>query len=95
LLAVVAKYLKLPLRNAAVATPLALDGAATQLPAPLLKSLRAAIAVGDIETLRTALQPLYSADPELVAWVQQLERQLDNFDIDAVRDLLASTGAAQ
>jgi CheY-like chemotaxis protein len=92
LLAVVAKYLQLPLRAATVVVP-APRTVAAQLPAPLLKLLQSAIAVGDIEAMRVALQPLYQSSPELVALVTAIEHQLDHFDIDAVRDLLAAADA--
>jgi PAS domain S-box-containing protein len=93
LLAVVAKYLQLPLRAAAAPVAAVSANAAAQLPAAVLISLRAAVAVGDIETLRANLQPVYESSPELTAWARALELQLDNFDIDAVRDLLAATEA--
>jgi PAS domain S-box-containing protein len=91
LLEVVAKYLHLPLR--AAAEPQSQPAAATaQLPAQLLQQLHAALAVGDIETLRSAL-PKLRGRPELADWVRKFEQRLDHFDIEAVRELLAEAAA--
>ena len=86
LLEVVARYLRLPLR--AAAEPLH----AAKLPASLLQTLRAALAVGDVEALRAAL-PALRETPELVAWVREFERRLDHFDIDAVHELVTEAAA--
>lgn len=91
LLAVIAQYLQLPLR--AIEQPAAMASlSAAQLPESLLKDLRAAVAVGDIESLRNALRPLHD-EPHLVAWATHIEHQLDYFDIEAVRNLLAVNDA--
>jgi PAS domain S-box-containing protein len=89
LLEVVAKYLRLPLR--AVAEP-QVAARAARLPSTLLQNLRAALAVGDIETLRAAL-PTLRTTPELDTWVREFEQRLDHFDIEAVRELLTEAAA--
>jgi CheY-like chemotaxis protein len=88
LLEVVAKYLHLPMRAAA---PLATTAGA-RLPPPVLQTLHAALAVGDIAALRGALPELRDT-PELDGWVREFERRLDHFDIEAVRELLTEAAA--
>jgi PAS domain S-box-containing protein len=89
LLEMVAKYLRLPLRMAAEPQTAAMGA---RLPSELLQNLRAALAVGDIETLRAALPALRDA-PELDAWVREFEQRLDHFDIEAVGELLTEAAA--
>jgi CheY-like chemotaxis protein len=89
LLEVVAKYLRLPLRAPAEPQVAALGA---RLPSALLQNLRAALAVGDIESLRAALPSLRDT-PELDTWVQEFEQRLDHFDIEAVRELLTEAAA--
>lgn len=86
LLAILAKHLQLPLRELAPARP-ALRPAAP-LPAPVVDALNAAIAVGDIEAMHAALQPLRGMSPELACLAERIAALLDNFDIEAVVELL-------
>ena len=87
LLAILAKHLQLPLRELALARPA--SRSATPLPAPVIDALNAAIAVGDIEAMHAALQPLRGMSPELVGLAERIAALLDNFDIEAVVELLA------
>jgi PAS domain S-box-containing protein len=94
LLTKVAQHLRLPLRNVEIASATMTVATDARLPEPLIAELRAAVALGDVEAMRAALVPLRSAGPELLAMAQHVERMLDNFDIDAVRDLLAPDNAS-
>jgi PAS domain S-box-containing protein len=87
LLALLAKHLRLPLRELPAARPAAVP--ATRLPAPVLDALNAAIVVGDIEAMHAALLPLRAMAPELVGLAERIGQLLDNFDIEAVAALLA------
>lgn len=87
LLAMMAKHLGLPLRELPGVRPAAKP--ATPLPAQVAQALSAAIAVGDIEAMHAALQPLRAMSPELADRIGAL---LDNFDIEAVVELLAQSG---
>jgi len=44
--------------------------------------------VGDIEAMHTALRPLYDMSPEISRLARYLAQRLEDFDIEAVRDLL-------
>jgi len=87
LMAKIATHLNLRLRDVEPAAGIDPEIIAT-LPPPLLAKLRTAIAVGDIEAMHGALQPLYDMAPEYIRLAQYVARRLDDFDIEAVRDLL-------
>jgi CheY-like chemotaxis protein len=94
LLAKVAQHLGLPLRNVEIEPTLAARTVDARLPEALLVELRAAVALGDVAAMRAALLPLRGGGAELLVMAQHVERLLDNFDLDAVRDLLAPDAAS-
>lgn len=88
LLSKVAAHLQLPLRTLDISTRDAKLPAA-ELPAEVRSELSAAIALGDVEAMHAALKPLQAMSPSLSALAGHIERLLNDFDIDAVRDLIA------
>lgn len=93
LLAKLAEYLPLPPRTPETLPVRQRHGAIGALPKSLLDTLQAALVLGDVAAMRSALEPLHSMAPEFVELAADIERLLDNFDIDAVRDLLAPRAA--
>ncbi len=95
LLSKVAEHLQLPLRaltSAPREEPLSLRDEAqrsAQLPATVGDELAAAIALGDVEAMRATLRPLRD-QAALSALVQRIEQLIDDFDIDALRELIAT-----
>ena len=94
LLAKVAQHLGLPLRNVEIERALPAMTIDAQLPEALLVELRSAVALGDVAAMRAVLLSLRSGGTELQMLVQHVERLLDNFDLDAVRDLLARSAGS-
>ncbi len=89
LLAKVAQHLGLPLRSVDLEPALAATAIEARLPEALLMELRSAVALGDVAAMRAALLPLRGGGAEMLILVHHVERLLDNFDLDAVRDLVA------
>ncbi|HET8710215.1 MAG TPA: ATP-binding protein, partial [Spongiibacteraceae bacterium] len=89
LLSKVAQHLKLPLQAVQTAvrdTKLA----RTVIPDAVRDDLVNAIALGDLEAMQAALKPLHNSSPQVAALARQIEQLLDDFDIDAVRELIAT-----
>jgi signal transduction histidine kinase/DNA-binding NarL/FixJ family response regulator len=89
LLAKVAQQLQLPLRDARLVESRADRRALRQLPEPMLRELRAAVALGDLEALRVQLAPLRQGSAPLPTLAQRLDRLIDDCEIEVLRDLLA------
>lgn len=94
LLAKVAQHLELPLRTVELEPTLPAPPTDASLPEELLVELRSAVALGDVAAMRAALLPLRSGGAESLIMAYHVERLLDNFDLDAVRDLLAGDTAS-
>ena len=90
LLTKIAHHLRLPLRTLEMVSDTAKAPLSLALPGELITDLRVAIAVGDVDAMRAALAAFHSNKPEVTLMVRHLERLLDNFDLDAVRDWLAA-----
>lgn len=88
LMAKIASYLHLPLKSAGHTPPPVEVRLVASIPPPLLERLRTAVSVGDIEAMHTALRPLYDMSPEFSRLARYLAQRLEDFDIEAVRDLL-------
>lgn len=88
LLSKVAEHLKLPLRTLDTASREEKPIAAV-LPETVRNELAGAIALGDVEAMRAILQPLHNQSAQLAALAQHIEQLINNFDIDAVRELIA------
>ena len=92
LLSKVAEHLKLPLR--ALDIPARDERPLTAvLPETVRSELASAIALGDVEAMRATLKPLQNKSAALMALAQHIEQLLNDFDIDAVRELIASQRA--
>lgn len=84
----VSTYLNLPLQTHLIQEDDRV-APATQMPMPVRLELASAIALGDLERMRTALQPLHKSSPHLIALAKHIEHLLNDFDIDAVCKLIA------
>jgi CheY-like chemotaxis protein len=88
LLSKVAEYLQLPLRMLEMPTYETKIPAAA-IPESVRSELASALALGDLETMRAVLKPLHKLSPQVSALAQHIEQLLNDFDIDAVRELVA------
>jgi len=88
LMAKIAGYLQLPLRNIEPPVYNIEGGLIASVPAAVLDKLHMAVAVGDIEAMHLALQPLYDMGPEFIRLARHMTQKLEEFDIEALRDLL-------
>jgi CheY-like chemotaxis protein len=93
LLTKIAGYLHLPLRNIDMARPDISPQLAAAIPPALLHELRSAVAVGDLEAMRAALATFRELGPEFTGLAGHIGQLLDNFEIEAIRDLLAPSCA--
>ncbi len=89
LLAKVAEHLQLPLRTVQNPPPQASSPLAI-LPKAVRDELEHAIALGDVEMMRAVLQPLHNQSSSMSALARHIERLLGDFDLDAVRELIAT-----
>ncbi len=93
LLEKISQHLHLPLRPVAMAPAVAATTIDSSLPSTLAAELQIAVAVGDVEAMRASLKTLHSGSAEQIALAHHIEQLLDSFDFDALRQLLATTGA--
>lgn len=91
LLSKVAEHLKMPLRALDIPSRDAKVPTAT-LPDDVCDELSNAIALGDLEAMRATLKPLHD-QLALSALARHIEQLLNDFDIDAVRELIARQGS--
>ncbi|HEY3699774.1 MAG TPA: cache domain-containing protein [Spongiibacteraceae bacterium] len=94
LLAKVAQHLQLPLRTLELSGEETAIAAIEPLPESLRSELAGAVALGDIEAMRAVVMPLYQRSPDSIALARHIEQLLNNFDIDAVRELLIARSAS-
>ncbi len=88
LLSKVAEHLQLPLRALEMPEQDTKRPVAT-LPENVRNALTSAIALGDMAAMRTVLKPLYELSPQMSELAQHIELLLNDFNIDAVRELIA------
>lgn len=93
LLTKVAQHLQLPLRDADIAPDTKTAAAAAPIPEPVRSELVSAIALGDVEAMRAVLAPLHQHSEEVRAMARHIEHLLNEFDIDAVRELVTPRSA--
>ncbi len=93
LLCKVAEHLQMPLRALDIPVPETRPPLAV-LPDAVCSELASAIALGDVEAMRVTLQPLHGQSAPLAALAQHIEQLLNDFDVDAVRELIASQRSA-
>ncbi|MFT3929781.1 MAG: cache domain-containing protein [Spongiibacteraceae bacterium] len=94
LLSKVAEHLQLPLRELAQLSREEKKLTAV-LPEAIRSELATAIALGDVEAMRATLQPLRDQSPQMSALAEHIEQLINNFDIDAVRELIAKARAPE
>jgi signal transduction histidine kinase/ActR/RegA family two-component response regulator len=89
LLSKVAEHLQLPLYAFEIPSR---DSKTPVVPMPenVREELASAIALGDLEAMRNVLAPLYESSPQMLALARHIEQLLDDFDIEAVRELVTA-----
>lgn len=88
LLSKVAQHLQLPLHALEMPTRETKIPVAT-IPESVRSELASAIALGDMEAMRAVLKPLHEQSPQMSALARHIDQLLNDFDIDAVRELIA------